>query len=159
MVGWVKEDEKDMNLTIKYGNVRPLTNDTRNIYVTKVMETPVERMQKIMAEVLRNVSYKDIAVVKMEHYQVEQEAIAHLLYSLAGAEQWENLPYASSFKFELRVNNHCVAQSTNTSDDSYCFKVRIKYNGDFVDFRRQKLFHAREHDQPNGNQALIDHNE
>jgi len=38
MVGWVGEDEKDMNLTIKFGNVRPLTNATRNIFVTKVME-------------------------------------------------------------------------------------------------------------------------
>jgi len=38
MVGWVREDEKDMNLTIKFGNVRPLTNSTRNIFVTKVLE-------------------------------------------------------------------------------------------------------------------------
>ena len=41
MVGWTKEDEKNMNLTIKYGLTRPLTNGTRNIYVTKGMEGPV----------------------------------------------------------------------------------------------------------------------
>ena len=75
------------------------------------------------------------------------------------AEQWEDLPYASTFKFELRANNRCLEGKTATSDDSYCFKVRMRYNGDFIDFRRSKLFHARENDSPNGNNNLITHNE
>jgi len=67
--------------------------------------------------------------------------------------------YASTFKFELRANNRCLEKSGPTSDDSYCFKVRMRYNGDFMDFRRSKLFHARETDNPNGNDKLITHNE
>ena len=145
-----------MNLTIKYGLVRPLTNKTRNIYITKVMEAPVFKMQNIMKEMLNHVPYQNITTTKFDLYSVEQEQIAHFLYSLAAAQDWIHLPYASSIKFELRVNNHCMLASTAYSDDSYCFKVRMKYNGDYLDFRRAKFFNAHEHNTPSGNKQLED---
>lgn len=64
------------------------------------------------------------------------------------------MPYASTFKFELRVNNRCLNDSTLTSDDSYCFKVRMRYNGDFMDFRLNKLHHAHDITTPSGNDEL-----
>jgi len=77
------------------------------------------------------------------------------LYSLAAVEPWESMPYGSTFKFELRVNNRCLERSSKTSDDSYCFKVRMRYNGDFMNFRLQTLFHAHDIDTPSGNDELI----
>jgi len=62
-----------MNLTIKYGLVRPLTNKTRNIYITKVMEAPVFKMQNIMKEMLNHVPYQNITTTKFDLYSVEQE--------------------------------------------------------------------------------------
>jgi len=72
-VGWTKEDEKKMNLTIKYGLSRPLTNDTRNIFVSKSMEGPVTRMQNIMRQMLNGVSYENITTTKFDLYSVGEE--------------------------------------------------------------------------------------
>lgn len=139
-VGWTKEDEKDMNLTIKYGLSRPLTNNTRNIFVTKAMEDPVAKMQNIMRQMLNGVPYKNITTTKFDLFSVGEEQFAHFLLSYAPVQWWTQLKYASVIKIELRVNNDCLSKSTAYSDDSYCFKVRMKYNGVYLDFRRSKFY-------------------
>jgi len=85
--------------------------------------------------------------------------MAHLLTSLASGQWWEEMPYASVLKIELRVNNDCMNSSTDFTDDTYCFKVRMKYNGDYINFRLGTFFNAHEKNTPSGNKALIDTHE
>jgi len=71
-VGWTAEDELDMNLTIKWGLDRPLTNRTKNIFITKVLAEPIATMVKIVAEVgINKTPYADLNTTKMDVYAIQ----------------------------------------------------------------------------------------
>lgn len=70
-VGWTTEDELDMNLTIKWGLDRPVTNRTKNIFITKVLKEPIANMVNIVAEVGINKNpYQELNVTKMDIYAI-----------------------------------------------------------------------------------------
>ena len=50
-------------------------------------------------------------------------------------------------------------KSTDFTDDTVCFKVRMKYNGDYIDFRLGKFYNHHEMNTPNGNKQLVDTHE
>jgi len=63
-----------MNLTIKWGLDRPLTNRTKNIFITKVLSEPIANMVKIVAEVgINKKPYENLNVTKMDLYFIQQE--------------------------------------------------------------------------------------
>ena len=61
------------------------------------------------------------------------------------------MKYAAVIRMELRINNDCFYQlSGTTSDFKSCFKIRMRYNGDFIDFRGSTIWNSTEKDDPNG---------
>jgi len=61
-----------MNLTIKWGLDRPLTNRTKNIFITKVLAAPIATMVKIVAEVgVNKKPIETLNINKMDIYAIQ----------------------------------------------------------------------------------------
>ena len=109
------------------------TNETRKIYLTKVLEDPLQIMQVHFNEEIKKINDKnykpDDKSIKYMIYSAHDTQIANLLTHFVPNFNYTEVKYAAHFKFELRIDNTCLKGQTGSPDILNCFNVRVIYNG------------------------------
>ena len=73
----------------------------------------------------------------MQIYSAHDAQIAVMLDQFLPHFNYTHIPYASSWLFELIIDNLCVAGRTGSIQIEDCLRIRSSYNGRLVDLINQ----------------------
>jgi len=81
-----------------------------------------------------------MTIPRYEIYSAHDTQIAHILYHIFPEWDWDYVRYASVFTIELRVNHNCFNAITYVRNFDTCFKIRMMFNGKYMDLKRRTVF-------------------
>jgi hypothetical protein len=122
VVDWTDEDLLEVDKTQKYGLIRPVPDELRQLYTTKILRAPLAQMASILESGYTNQT-------KYMLYSGHDQQIANMLDFLLPDFKFDGIKYASVITMELRVDHRCIG---NGFYKPSCYKVRMNYNGNYI---------------------------
>ena len=73
-------------------------------------------------------------------YSAHDSTVCQALEHLFPQYDWKQIPFASTIKVEMRLDNFCFDAQTQTRNFDECIKVRLKVNGQFLSLKDGNAF-------------------
>ena len=117
-------EQQYLGLTQKYGLIIPFTNETRQLYITKLYRRALMYMDNIsfpnrhdknkIYTDSENWGYKlEKPKINILTYSAHDNQIANILSFFIPNYNYTDIPYAANIYFELRINNQCIKTQIN----------------------------------------------
>lgn len=115
-----------------------MDDKARQAYITKLFAEPLDHINQIYENYNKGVL--DHQIPRYQIYSAHDTQIANILYHIFPELDWDYVRYASYFTMELRVNHNCFDAITYVRNFDTCFKVRLMFNGKYMNLKRGTLF-------------------
>eukprot|EP00347_Sterkiella_histriomuscorum_P018906 403343716 len=112
----------------------PCGEKGRQLFMTKQFSKPIEAMKKMMSQLINGEDTRDS--LRFFFYSAHDDTPANAMPFLNPLNYiLVDVPYGSSFTYELRYNEDCLNDKTTSADEKRkCFKVHSLYNNNPLRF-------------------------